>query len=189
MGTVLHRRQLPESISSPSPSISRRPISSASPISPYEFDRPDDRRSRRSARRRESSTNSNASGLRIFGPSKAAAQLEASKAFAKSMMREAGISDRRLRGIRRRRGRRALCTWPQGPDGGEGRRAGAGKGVTVCEDAATALRAVAEAMEARRFGAAGARVVIEDRLVGEELSFFALCRRNRCDFARLRARP
>jgi phosphoribosylamine--glycine ligase len=50
-----------------------------------------------------------------------------------------------------------------------------GKGVVVCEDAAAALAAIDDAMERRRFGAAGARVVIEDRLVGEELSFFALC--------------
>jgi phosphoribosylamine---glycine ligase len=113
-------------------------------------------------------------GLRIFGPSKAATQLEASKAFAKSIMREAGIStadyevfDDAEAAARYVRGRKAPMVVKA--DG-----LALGKGVTVCEDAATALRAVAEAMEARRFGAAGARVVIEDRLVGEELSFFAL---------------
>jgi phosphoribosylamine--glycine ligase len=113
-------------------------------------------------------------GLRIFGPSKAATQLEASKAFAKSIMREAGIStadfevfdDAQAAG-RYVRGRKAPMVVKA--DG-----LALGKGVTVCEDADSALRAIAEAMEARRFGAAGARVVIEDRLVGEELSFFAL---------------
>ena len=50
-----------------------------------------------------------------------------------------------------------------------------GKGVVVCEDAAAALAAIDDAMERRRFGAAGARIVIEERLKGEELSFFALC--------------
>jgi phosphoribosylamine---glycine ligase len=113
-------------------------------------------------------------GLRIFGPSKAATQLEASKAFAKSIMREAGIStadfevfDDADAAGRYVRGRKTPMVVKA--DG-----LALGKGVTVCEDADSALRAVAEAMEARRFGAAGARVVIEDRLVGEELSFFAL---------------
>ena len=50
-----------------------------------------------------------------------------------------------------------------------------GKGVVVCEDAAAALAAIDDAMERRRFGAAGTRVVIEERLTGEEVSFFALC--------------
>ena len=50
-----------------------------------------------------------------------------------------------------------------------------GKGVTVCHDTTTALEAVADAMERRRFGAAGNRVIVEEFLSGEEISFFALC--------------
>ncbi len=50
-----------------------------------------------------------------------------------------------------------------------------GKGVVVCHDANTALEAVADAMERRRFGAAGNRVIVEEFLTGEEVSFFALC--------------
>jgi phosphoribosylamine--glycine ligase len=50
-----------------------------------------------------------------------------------------------------------------------------GKGVTVCHDRQSALAAVGEAMESGRFGAAGRRVVIEEFLSGEEVSFFALC--------------
>ena len=50
-----------------------------------------------------------------------------------------------------------------------------GKGVTICHDTTTALEAVADAMERRRFGAAGNRVVVEEFLTGEEISFFALC--------------
>jgi phosphoribosylamine--glycine ligase len=50
-----------------------------------------------------------------------------------------------------------------------------GKGVTVCDDAHQAVEAVTDALERRRFGAAGSRVLIEERLDGEELSFFALC--------------
>src|ERR1700686_2597597 len=50
-----------------------------------------------------------------------------------------------------------------------------GKGVTVCAAADAALSAIGDAMETRRFGGAGARVVIEEVLHGDELSFFALC--------------
>jgi phosphoribosylamine--glycine ligase len=51
----------------------------------------------------------------------------------------------------------------------------AGKGVTVCEDAAQAIAAIDQAMERGAFGAAGRRVVIEQRLSGQEVSCFALC--------------
>jgi phosphoribosylamine--glycine ligase len=50
-----------------------------------------------------------------------------------------------------------------------------GKGVVICHDRAAAFDAIADALERRKFGAAGNRVVIEDFLTGEELSFFALC--------------
>jgi len=51
----------------------------------------------------------------------------------------------------------------------------AGKGVSVCDGPDAALRAVDDAMERGLFGAAGRRVVIEERLAGQEASFFALC--------------
>ncbi|HJU10084.1 MAG TPA: phosphoribosylamine--glycine ligase, partial [Candidatus Binataceae bacterium] len=50
-----------------------------------------------------------------------------------------------------------------------------GKGVSICDDTDAALAAIADAMEKRSFGDAGASIVIEERLTGEELSFFALC--------------
>ena len=50
-----------------------------------------------------------------------------------------------------------------------------GKGVTVCHGVKAALEAVADAMERRRFGAAGNRVIVEEFLTGQEVSFFALC--------------
>jgi phosphoribosylamine--glycine ligase len=50
-----------------------------------------------------------------------------------------------------------------------------GKGVTVCDNTESALAAITAAMDERCFGEAGARVVVEERLAGEELSFFALC--------------
>jgi len=113
-------------------------------------------------------------GLLLFGPSKAAAQLEASKAFAKSVMRDAGVPTARFEVFDDASAARRYVAGRKGPLVVKADGLAAGKGVTVCDDSATALRAVAEAMELRRFGAAGARVVIEERLAGEELSFFAL---------------
>jgi phosphoribosylamine--glycine ligase len=113
-------------------------------------------------------------GLRIFGPSQAAARLESSKAFAKSIMREAGVATANIEVFEdadtaRRHVRDRKCPLVVKADG-----LALGKGVTVCDDSETALRAITEAMEVRRFGPAGTRVVIEDRLAGEEISFFAL---------------
>jgi phosphoribosylamine---glycine ligase len=113
-------------------------------------------------------------GLRIFGPSKAAAQLEASKAFAKSVMREAGVPTADFEVFDDPAAARRYVTGLKGPLVVKADGLALGKGVTVCTDTEAALRAIAEAMEDRRFGAAGARLVIEERLVGEELSFFAL---------------
>jgi phosphoribosylamine---glycine ligase len=114
-------------------------------------------------------------GLRIFGPSKAAAQLEGSKAFAKSVMREAGVptadfqvfdDPEAARTYAKNRGGKVVVK----ADG-----LALGKGVVVCGDLETADAAIADAMESRKFAAAGTRVVIEEVLRGEELSFFALC--------------
>jgi len=114
-------------------------------------------------------------GLRIFGPVRAAAQLETSKAFAKSVMVEAGVptagfevfddADAARRYVRSRN-----CPLVVKADG-----LAMGKGTLVCDDGEGALEAVTEMMERGKFGAAGRRVVIEERLCGEELSFFALC--------------
>ena len=114
-------------------------------------------------------------GLRIFGPSKAAAQLEASKAFAKTVMREAGVPTASFEVFDEAEAARRWVRAHDGPMVVKADGLALGKGVVVCEDAATALVAIDDAMERRSFGAAGARVVIEERLVGEELSFFALC--------------
>lgn len=114
-------------------------------------------------------------GLKIFGPSKAAAQLEASKAFARDVLRSAGVpipegaafdDAEAARGYVRAHGGNVVVK----ADG-----LALGKGVVVCDDVDGALCAIGEAMERRVFGDAGRRVVIEERLRGEELSFFALC--------------
>src|SRR6202166_1957067 len=114
-------------------------------------------------------------GLRIFGPTKSAAQLEASKAFAKAVMREAGVPTASFEVFNEAETARRWVRARGGPMVVKADGLALGKGVVVCEDAAGALAAIDDAMERRLFGAAGARVVIEERLVGEELSFFALC--------------
>jgi phosphoribosylamine--glycine ligase len=115
------------------------------------------------------------SELRIFGPSKAAAQLESSKAFAKSIMGEAGVPTANFKVFDEPEAARAYAKSLGGNVVVKADGLALGKGVVVCGDLAGANVAIADAMEARKFGAAGARVVLEEVLHGEELSFFALC--------------
>jgi phosphoribosylamine--glycine ligase len=114
-------------------------------------------------------------GLPIFGPSKAAAQLETSKSFAKTLMREAGVPTAQWETFDDANTARQYVSARRCPLVVKADGLALGKGVTVCNDADSAFAAITNAMEKRSFGEAGARVVIEERLSGEELSFFALC--------------
>ena len=114
-------------------------------------------------------------GLKIFGPTKAGAQLETSKSFAKTIMREAGVPTADFAAFDDVESARRYVKSRTGPIVVKADGLALGKGVTLCHDTATALEAVNDAMERRRFGAAGSRVVIEEFLTGEEISFFALC--------------
>ncbi len=118
-----------------------------------------------------------AAGHRIFGPTQAAAQLECSKAFAKSFMSRHGIPTARYRVCESASEAHTLVASGElglplvvKADG-----LAAGKGVTVAADRAEADAAIRSAMEDRQFGDAGSRVVIEECLTGPEVSFFALC--------------
>ncbi len=113
-------------------------------------------------------------GLRIFGPTAAAARLETSKSFAKFLMREAGVPTAGFAVFDDPGAARRYVSERPPPLVVKADGLALGKGVTVCPDRETAFRAIAEAMERRRFGPAGARIVIEELLHGEELSFFAL---------------
>jgi phosphoribosylamine---glycine ligase len=113
-------------------------------------------------------------GVAVFGPSAEAARLEASKAWAKQFMARHRIPTARfavfdeLRAARAHvRGLGAGCVVKA--DG-----LAAGKGVAVCADPEAAERALEEIMGARRFGTAGERAVVEERLEGEEASYYAL---------------
>jgi phosphoribosylamine--glycine ligase len=113
-------------------------------------------------------------GIAVFGPSAAAARLEASKAHSKRFMSRHGIPtaafevfDDQTAALAHVRARRGPCVVKA--DG-----LAAGKGVYVCDSSETAEAALNEVMGDRRFGAAGERVVIEDVLVGEEVSYYAI---------------
>src|SRR5579875_1764227 len=114
-------------------------------------------------------------GLTIFGPTRGAAQLEASKSFAKSLMQEAGVPTAQWAAFDDPDAARRYVKARSSPQVVKADGLALGKGATVCDDTDSALLAIAKAMEQRQFGEAGARVVIEERLTGEELSFFALC--------------
>ncbi len=116
-------------------------------------------------------------GLRIFGPSRAAAQLECSKVFAKSFMARHKIPTARYRACADPAAAHAVVASGElgfplvvKADG-----LAAGKGVVVAPDRDSADLAVRAAMEERQFGDAGSRVVLEECLVGPEVSFFAIC--------------
>ncbi|MGH7153880.1 MAG: phosphoribosylamine--glycine ligase, partial [Acetobacteraceae bacterium] len=116
-----------------------------------------------------------AAGITCCGPSSAAARLEGSKSFTKEVCDAAGIPTARwerfddaaaARDFVRRRGAPVVVK----ADG-----LAAGKGVVVAATEPMALAAIASMMEARSFGDAGASVVVEEFLTGEEVSLFALC--------------
>src|SRR5437660_6801912 len=113
-----------------------------------------------------------AAGRRIFGPPRAAAQLECSKVFAKGFMARHGIPTARYRVCTSSADARAVVASGEfgfpvvlKADG-----LAAGKGVVVAADLAEAGTAIAAAMDDRQFGAAGSRLVIEECLTGPEVS-------------------
>jgi phosphoribosylamine--glycine ligase len=112
-----------------------------------------------------------ARNLRIFGPTKAAAQLESSKDFAKAFMQRHGIPTAEYQTFTRVADAHAYLDRKEAPIVVKADGLAAGKGVVVAQTRAEAKEAV-EAMLA--LGGAGARVVIEDFLAGEEASFIVM---------------
>jgi phosphoribosylamine--glycine ligase len=115
-----------------------------------------------------------AAGIKAFGPSRAAAQLEGSKAFTKELCVEAGIPTARFRRFADAAAARSHVRAEGAPIVVKADGLAAGKGVVVAATVGEAERAI-EAMFAGSLGAAGQEVVIEECMVGEEASFFALC--------------
>lgn len=115
-----------------------------------------------------------AAGIKHFGPSKAASQLEGSKGFTKDLCREAGIPTGTYGRFRDAASARAYLAEQPVPIVVKADGLAAGKGVVVAATRAEAEAAI-DACFSGTFGAAGAEVVIEAFLDGEEASFFALC--------------
>ncbi len=111
-----------------------------------------------------------AAGIRAFGPSRAAARLEGSKGFTKELCAARGIPTARFAHFADLAASEAYIRAEGAPIVVKADGLAAGKGVVVAET-------VAEAEEAARsmLGEPGAEIVVEDRLLGEEASFFALC--------------
>ncbi len=113
-------------------------------------------------------------GLRIFGPAKAAAELEVSKVFAKKIMRKYGIPTGEAEIFDRPREAIAYIREKGAPLVVKADGLAAGKGVIVCRTVEEAGEAVDLIMVEKSFGAAGKRVIVEECLQGEEASFIAL---------------
>ena len=114
-----------------------------------------------------------AGGLRCFGPVKAAAQLEGSKAYTKEFLARHGIPTAAYATFTRANFDPAWVRAQRAPLVVKADGLAAGKGVVICDTGAEAV-ATAQAMFAGRFGPAGDRVVIEEFLEGEEASFIAM---------------
>ncbi|PYN49816.1 MAG: phosphoribosylamine--glycine ligase [Candidatus Rokuibacteriota bacterium] len=113
-------------------------------------------------------------GLTAFGPSAGAAAIEGSKAFSKDLMRRYGIPTARFATFDEPAGARRFCRELGAPLVVKADGLAAGKGAIVCATLEDADAAIAECMERKAFGAAGARVVVEEFMVGQEVSFFVL---------------
>jgi phosphoribosylamine--glycine ligase len=115
-----------------------------------------------------------AAGVLCFGPSKAAARLEGSKGFTKDFCREFGVPTGDYRRFTEEAAALAYVRAKGAPIVVKADGLAAGKGVAVAMSLGEAERAIESAF-AGAFGPAGAEVVVEDYLAGEEVSFFALC--------------
>ncbi len=116
-----------------------------------------------------------AAGLRIFGPTRAAAQLESSKDFAKAFMARHGIPTAAYRTFEDARAAHDYVRERGAPIVVKADGLAAGKGVVVAQTADEAHAAIDAMLGGEMVGAAGARVVIEEFLPGEEASFIVLC--------------
>src|SRR5665213_599729 len=113
-------------------------------------------------------------GIPVFGPSRGAARIESSKAFAKSLMREAGVpTARAIRCIDAPAAKRAARDFGA-PVVIKASGLAAGKGVIVCSTIAEADAAIDSMLRDDTFGAAGREVLVEEFMEGEELSLFAI---------------
>ena len=114
-----------------------------------------------------------AAGVKAFGPSGAAAQIEAVKAFSKIMMRSSAISTAEGRIFDKFSDARAYIASRDEPVVIKAAGLAKGKGVFVCNDPADGILAAEKIMRGKIFGDAGSKIIVEDKLLGEEASILA----------------
>lgn len=112
----------------------------------------------------------NAAGIKAFGPTKLAAEIEGSKAFSKGLMKKYGIPTAKYEVFTESDAARAYIEQEGAPIVIKADGLAAGKGVIVAMTKEEALAAIADIMEDQEFGTAGSRVVIEEFMEGEEAS-------------------
>lgn len=111
-----------------------------------------------------------AAGIKAFGPTKLAAEIEGSKSFSKNLMQKYGIPTAKYAVFTEAQAARDYIKEQGAPIVVKADGLAAGKGVIVAETEAQALAAIDDIMEDKEFGAAGSRVVIEEFMAGEEAS-------------------
>lgn len=114
-----------------------------------------------------------AAGIKAFGPCKAAAQLESDKAFAKQLMRTCAISTAEGQVFDNFNDAKAYIASRDEAVVVKAAGLAAGKGVFVCDDPADGIGAAEKIMCDKQFGDAGNKVVVEEKLLGEEASILA----------------
>ena len=131
-------------------------------------------------------------GIPVFGPSRAAAQLEASKSFARHLMEKYAIPCATGRSFTTYSEAKSYLQYQTLPLVIKADGLAAGKGVSICTTMVEAEAALSRIMESRVFGSAGASVVIEECLVGQEMSYLAFTDGNTilpmppaCDYKRV----
>ncbi len=115
-----------------------------------------------------------AAGQRVFGPSRAAARLEGDKVFAKQLMRQHAVPTAEARAFDNYELARQYIATRDEALVVKAAGLAKGKGVIVCDDPSQALIAAERMLVGRVFGDAGARIVVEERLLGREVSLLAI---------------
>lgn len=116
-----------------------------------------------------------AAGFAIWGPNQRAAQFESSKAFSQDFMERHGVPTARGGTFEDAGAAKAFCRELEGCCAVKADGLALGKGVLLCQDVAAAEAAVDEILVQKAFGNAGARIVVQELLVGMEISLHALC--------------
>lgn len=114
-------------------------------------------------------------GLKIFGPTRAAAKIESSKSFAKQLMLEAGIPTAAWQAFTEYKSASTYIQSQQYPLVVKASGLALGKGVVICNNAGEAGKALRAALVDKAFGQAGSEVIVEEFLDGPEVSIHAFC--------------